>query len=121
VGAVGLWAAAVGAVGFTPGAARALKQFWPVAIARGRHSQRGGLSPIKSGGLHYSSGLTVAVGQAQLPFQIFQFFSNKQNCSDLENTKSILLELQKFPNFARWKNKFKRNNFSFGKKFKFPT
>jgi hypothetical protein len=36
-------------------------------------------------------------------FSVFQIFSSKQNYSDLENTKSILLELQNCPNFARWK------------------
>jgi hypothetical protein len=45
---------------------------------------------------HYSSGPDPVNW-----FLIFEIFSNKQNCSNLKNTKSILLELKFFANNAR--------------------
>jgi hypothetical protein len=66
--------------------------------------------------LYLVVGCTVAVGWTrQTGFLIFHIFSNKQICSDLGNTKSILILLKKFQTFARWKINSKETTFLSGR------
>jgi hypothetical protein len=71
---------------------------WPVVWALGQF-KLGGEWP-QAGAVQDEPHDSSELGPVNL-FSSIQIFSNKQSCSNLENTKLLLIDLQKFPNFER--------------------